>query len=236
MNSRPVKKVSAKRKAAKRNLPARQDGLETRQQLLQAAGEVFGEHGYANATSKEICERANANVAAVNYHFGGKDGLYAAVLEEAHARLISLDALAAAAHSPIDPRLKLKMFIGRIVGEISKRGAESWELRVLSREVLSQSTMMDRMVDNQIVPKSRLFRAVVGEIMQLPAEHPAVSRSIVNIMGPCVLLLIASRSVQKKALPYLDLNPETLTNHMVTFALAGLDAVARETKKSPGSG
>lgn len=231
-----MKKVSVKRKPAKRRPPARQDGLETRQQLLQAAGEVFAEHGYANATSKEICARANANVAAVNYHFGGKDGLYAAVLEDAHARLISLDALAAAAQSPIDPRVKLKMFIGRIVAEISKRGAESWELRVLSREVLSQSAMMDRMVDNQIVPKARLFRGIVADIMQLPADHPAVSRSIVNIMGPCLLLLISSRSIQKKALPYLDLNPETLANHMVAFALAGMDAVAHEATSASAAG
>jgi TetR/AcrR family transcriptional regulator, regulator of cefoperazone and chloramphenicol sensitivity len=231
-----MKKVEPKRKPARRRQPARQDGVETRQQLLQAAGEVFAEHGYANATSKEICARANANVAAVNYHFGGKDGLYAAVLEEAHARLISLDALAAAAQSPIDPRVKLKLFIGRIVGEISKRGAESWELRVLSREVLSQSAMMDRMVDNQIVPKSRLFRGIVADIMQLPVEHPAVSRSIVNIMGPCLLLLISSRSIQKKALPYLDLNPQTLANHMVAFSLAGMEAVAREAKSAEASG
>lgn len=227
-----MKKVSPKRKSTRRSPPARQDGMQTRQQLLQAAGEVFAERGYAHATSKEICERANANVAAVNYHFGGKDELYGAVLEEAHSRLISLEALAAAAQSQLDPRSKLRMFIGRIVAEICKRREDAWELRVLSREVLSHTPMMDRLVDNQIVPKSRFFRAVIAELMRLPPEHPAVSRSIVNIMGPCLLLLIASRNLQKKALPYLDLNPEALTNHMVAFALAGMDAVAREAKSA----
>src|SRR5690606_21217182 len=101
----------------------RQDGQATRQQLLEAAGQVFAEHGHAKATSKEICERARANIAAVNYHFGGKDGLYAAVLEEAHHRLISIETLTAAAQSELDARAKLKAFIGCIVGEIARRDA-----------------------------------------------------------------------------------------------------------------
>ena len=52
------------------------DGLETRRQLLYAASEVFAEKGFRGATIAEICQKAKANTAAANYHFGSKEALY----------------------------------------------------------------------------------------------------------------------------------------------------------------
>jgi AcrR family transcriptional regulator len=221
---------AARRSARKRALPARQDGLATRQQLLEAAGEVFAEHGYAKATSKEICARAEANVAAVNYHFGGKDELYAAVLEEAHARLVSIDTMAAAAQSPVDPRVKLRMLLTRIFSEVAKRDRTAWELRVLSRELLSQSPMMAPMINHQVAPKAKIMRTVLAEIMDLPPDHPTVSRTVLNVMGPVLLMLITSRTLQQKIAPNLDPDPAGLTEHMVTYAFAGMQAVARKAR------
>ena len=53
---------------------------QTRARLLDAAREVFSEHSFQGATVREICRRAEANVAAVNYHFGNKEGLLAEAL------------------------------------------------------------------------------------------------------------------------------------------------------------
>src|ERR1700682_3996592 len=54
----------------------------TREKLLEVAGKVFAERGYQAATIREICVRAGANVAAVNYHFGDKLGLYTEILQQ----------------------------------------------------------------------------------------------------------------------------------------------------------
>src|SRR5438477_9555252 len=55
--------------------------IATKKRLLEAAGEVFAEHGFRKATVREICKRARANVAAINYHFRDKESLYSAVLK-----------------------------------------------------------------------------------------------------------------------------------------------------------
>lgn len=201
--------------------------------MLEVAGEVFAKRGYAHATSKEICQRAGANVAAVNYHFGGKEALYTAVLIEAHRRLVTVEELAALAESKADAREKLGAFIGKILSELSgKNSKSSWQFRVLMREMLSPSPMIDRMVKSEAAPKAMIMRSVIAQIMQLPADHPAVVRSIINVVAPCVLLLIGHRGLAKKVLPDLEIDPEKLTEHMLTFALAGLEAVAKPARAS----
>ena len=54
--------------------------LETRMRLLDAAHDLFAEQGYAATSMREITTAAEANLAAVNYHFGSKEGLLLAVL------------------------------------------------------------------------------------------------------------------------------------------------------------
>ena len=48
----------------------------TKVRLLEAAGEEFAGNGFESARIRRICERAGANLAAVNYHFGDKSQLY----------------------------------------------------------------------------------------------------------------------------------------------------------------
>ena len=43
---------------------------------MEAAAREFAEKGYDDATVRDVCRRAKANVAAVNYHFGGKAALH----------------------------------------------------------------------------------------------------------------------------------------------------------------
>ncbi len=62
----------------------------TPERVLASACEVFAEKGFRDATVAEICERAQANIAAVNYHFGDKSSLYNSCWR--HAFKVALDA------------------------------------------------------------------------------------------------------------------------------------------------
>src|ERR1700694_5510718 len=69
-----------KSKAVRRNRESRASD-PTREKLLEVAEQVFADRGYQAVTIREICVQAGANVAAVNYHFGDKLGLYTEVLQ-----------------------------------------------------------------------------------------------------------------------------------------------------------
>ncbi len=204
----------------------------TREALIDAAGHVFAEKGFDRATGKEICARAGANVAAINYYFGGIEGLYAAVLRLAHGRVVSVDHLQAVVARAPDARGQLEAILGMLVRAITGPASTSWIFRVIGREVVAPSRVFSEMRDKEIFPKLRILRPMVAELMDLPQEHPAVARACVSIIGPCVLLLIGDRRFLKQAFPSFGFDdPEAVTQHLLAFALAGIAAVARSAHK-----
>jgi AcrR family transcriptional regulator len=215
--------------AAARAALAAEDRQSTREHLLETAGQVFAEKGFDGATGKEICKRAGANAAAVVYHFGGMDALYAAVLMEARNRLVSTELLAATVSGERDPKEKLKALMRLLVTKVVGPNSQSWAARVIGREILSPSTVATDLIEKQMQARSRIMRTLVSELTRLPVDHPAVAHGAISIIGPCLLLLIANRRRLERAFPALKLRDsvEELADHMTQFALGGLAAIAR---------
>lgn len=66
----------------------REAGERTRQRLIEAARELLAEHGEAGVSLRAITDAADANVASVSYHFGSKEALVRAAIEESIERLV----------------------------------------------------------------------------------------------------------------------------------------------------
>jgi AcrR family transcriptional regulator len=98
----------------------------TRQSIMKAAVKLFAEKGYEGASVRDIVAKAAVNQAAINYHFKGKDGLYAELLTIAFAKLTE--------QAGFDPQ-KLKS----LSREEALRGFVHQQLRpLLFRDELSQ--------------------------------------------------------------------------------------------------
>ena len=202
----------------------------TREHLLETAGQVFSEKGFAGATGKEICERSGANAAAVVYHFGGMDNLYSAVLQEARNRLAPSEALATAVAQQTDPKAKLAAFIGLFVRVLSGPVTSTWAVRLMSREMISPTAIFDEMRNKEMRARAAILQSIVCELTGLSDDHPAVTRSCINIMAPFGILLLISPQRMEKTFPILSFGPESvddLTRHMVQFALGGLAAIRK---------
>lgn len=206
----------------------RQDGETTRAHILETAGALFAELGYEATTAKQICLNAGCNLAAVNYHFGGRDGLYAEVLREAHNRFISLDLLSEVANSPLAARAKLGLIIDGMLEGLNSQG---WHLRVFMREIVAPSAMFDQVFNTRISPKLAIIRGLLSEITGIPPEDQALARCFLSTFAPCTMLLVANRHMVARVMADFwtaegELAFEDLKTHIKTFAFAGLAAVA----------
>lgn len=218
------------RKRPQRSRPQRgRTQRSTREHLLEVAGQVFAEKGFDRATGKEICRRAGENSAAINYHFGGIDPLYAEVVREAHSRLVTLDAISAAVASQADAETKLAAVIELFIRAVTGPASASWVIRVMGREFVSPSPILEDLRQKEILPKANILRTLMAELMDLESDHPAVSRACISVLSPCFMLLVADRRIVKRAFPSLAIgsdNAEELVEHFVRFAVAGIAAAA----------
>ncbi|WP_277757826.1 TetR/AcrR family transcriptional regulator [Pseudomonas sp. A34-9] len=199
----------------------------TRQHILETAGQLFADLGYANTTSKQVCENSNSNVASVNYHFENKEGLYRAVLLEAHERLLSIDILFSLSKSPASPEDKLRLIITVLIERV-RNHRDAWALKVLSRELLSPSSLLPSVLEQQAYPKAKVFRGILGQILGLPDDHPTTLHCALGVFAPCLFLLLAHEALSENVLPGLEMEPAVLIEHMMTYALAGLKAVSAQ--------
>lgn len=204
----------------------RQDGKATRAKIMEIAGRLFAERGYAGTASKEICEQAGTDLAAINYHFGSRDGLYAAVLAEGHKHFIDLETLKQLAESSLPAREKLEVFIDTLVANLSSD--KSGYIRVCAREILAPTQHFGTLINNEVMPKFKLVRGILGDITGLASDDPALVRCAVSIVAPCLMLMVVDRNINSPPQQLLNHSAADLASHLKRFSLAGLDAIAGE--------
>lgn len=201
--------------------------LETRRKLLDAAADVFADKGFANATVRQICEKAGANIAAVNYHFGDKGKLYAAVFE--HTRLKFDEVSPDAAQNPED---RLRMFIRQFLNQLLGPGHISCHARLVAQEMGEPTGMIDSFIDAEVRPRVEILQSIIRQLVgNLPPR--AIAKCSASVVAQ-MLHYHWGRPVLKKIGPIyasLDQNVEELVDHVTRFSLGGIRAIADRYQK-----
>jgi AcrR family transcriptional regulator len=198
---------------------------ETRRQLLEAAGEVFAGAGFRDATVREICRRAGANVAAVNYHFGDKETLYAEVLRQSQSRALEKypPLLGVAADAP--PEKKLRAFVQSLLLRIFDKGPTAWHGRIMLREMIEPTAALDSIVEERVRPMAGQLWQIVAEILGCPVADERVRLCGFSVVSQCVFYHhcrpIVSRLFPKQETPDAA-GIERLADHITKFSLAAM--------------
>ncbi len=198
----------------------------TRQRLLEAAGEVFAEKGFRDATIREICKRAGANIAAINYHFGGKERLYSDVLRFVDDAVHDRHPAAAPEVSRLTPEQRLEFFITHFMRKVFDSDRPAWHQRLMAREMVEPTFALDELIDRNIKPRSLILQAIIRELLGPGATDTQVQRCAASVVGQC-LFYWHCRPMIARLMPHLGYSPENLASiaaHITNFALAGIAA------------
>jgi AcrR family transcriptional regulator len=207
---RPARPPPAKRAAALA------DDASTRERILLAALEVFAEQGFDGARTRDIADRAAANLGLIKYYFDTKEKLWQAAVTRAFGELQSEIAEAAAAEPGGDERAQIERLLREFVAFVARRPAF---MRLMNDEGKRDGARMRWLADRHVAPIVAALRALV-ERAQSRGLLPHVAAESMHYIALGAAGLVFSQAPECLYLTGVDPTDES-------FAAAHADAVVR---------
>lgn len=199
---------------------------DTRRRVLEAAGLIFADKGFDATTVREICARAGANQAAVNYHFRDKESLYFEAVQHAHC--VGMEETMPSWSSETPPAVKLRQFIEGMLSHLLDPSRPDWHAQLMMRELSHPTDACVKLVDAYIRPKAELLGSILAEM--LPPGISEVDAHLVgfSVVGQCLFyrvhrpiarLLVGDAEFDTYDVP-------KLAEHITRFSLAAIEHLA----------
>lgn len=203
------------------------------ERLLDAAEELFCEHGYKGTSIRDIAASAGCNIASVNYYFGGKINLYIEVwrrhlIPMRDARIESVEKVMSQNQGRIELEDLLQSFAETFVGSMIDPDKASRLSRLMAREYIDRQLPTNIFIDEVMTPTMNAMREAL--IQTCPSlDESKVLMVIFSLVGQLVHLVHVRAMFEQDGdnlgLPVLDTS-ETV-EHIVKFSAAGIRAYSK---------
>lgn len=196
---------------------------QTRTRLIDAAGEMFAELGFHHATVRQICQRAGANIAAVNYHFRDKTGLYTEVVRQS-MQAARLDTVTAAFDLDAPPEVILRAVIKARLERLRSLDLSDWHFRIFAHELAQPTPAMNVVVNEAIRPLYSRMCNLLGSLLRLPPDAEKTRLCAHSIIGQ-ILFYAFARPVISRLAPEMKMTAtqiDLIADHITEFSLAYL--------------
>ncbi len=203
----------------------------TRARIIKASARIFAEHGYEGASIRSIVARADVNGAAINYHFGSKEGLYRAVLKLA-LHSLQADAAAAPVKANLSRDAALRAFVQRQLRPMLARDELSHYSRIFNWETVRPSPVFRKFVAEEAAPYIAEAAALVRRFLPPRASEKQAVLGALWLFGQCSIFV---RNREQLAHPPLGFKVDEafvrgLAEMVATWAAGGLLRGARPAK------
>lgn len=211
-----------------------------RARLLEAGLDEFGRHGFEAATTRRIAQRAAVNIALIPYYFGGKEGLYGAVVEhvighiESHVRP-TLKEINQRPDGDISTRraveLLLKLLAGIIDFMVGSEQAPRFA-RIILREQLYPSAAYNTIFSRMMAPVLQAIARLVSIAVGTPLTETVQLRAL-SLMGQIMAFRVARETVVRMLgmQGYTPAETEQIRHVILEQTEAMLNGLAEQEKR-----
>jgi len=190
------------------------DGDATRQRLVQVALDSFGRQGFEATSTRAICQQAQANISAILYHFGGKQGLYIAVAEYiadfmgSRIAPVRTQIEAALASGGVDPDGAISLVEIAIVRALTLLAEPQSEAiaRFIVREQQEPSEAFTLIYDRMMGVMLPLIRRLVAIATHDDPQRDVVGLRTFSILGQFLVFRVARAAVLRQ-MAWPDVGP-----------------------------
>ena len=170
-------------------------GEDTRQRLLEVALDIFGQHGFDGASTREIVQRAGANLTAIPYYFGSKEGLYVAAAEYMVTDCLRrmTPAMERTLREVQDPRLSHSELIHHLCDLLDDFAAvlmgpqmpDNWSV-LFAREQMQPTAAFDK-ISVAFQPFTSVLQEMVGRILGQSADDRDTRLRVLTLFGQVLI-------------------------------------------------
>lgn len=204
--------------------------IDTRQRLIEAASDIFIEQGYKAAKIRDIVKHARANLAAINYYFGGKEGLYTAVIQHTASLVYEEQSQSLVTHAKSSPEEQLKEYIRVFLKRLLDDTIQARWGKLIARETVEPTAAFDMVVEKYILPAHADLKKIIRAILGAGASEESVRHSAMSVVGLCLYYQTARRAVGRldPDFSFAPADVSRLAEHITAFSLAGLRDLAQK--------
>ena len=213
----------------------RSDALNTRLNLLEAASEIFGNKGFWSATHEEICSKANANTASINYHFGTKENLYIEAWKYSFEKSNERHPPGGGTlpDDPVEKRIQ-----GRILSILERIiDPETHDIDIMLKEMANPTGLLSEVIAGTTEPFDRELRSILKELIGDRATEQLIDFCFMSLLCLCFGTMLQHRSVSEDntrmpppSFMPADFGKEKLAGYIIRFAMAGIRSFSETSR------
>jgi AcrR family transcriptional regulator len=208
-------------------------GDPTRQRLLEAGLELFGKHGFDGVSTRALAAAARVNLAAIPYHFGGKEGVYLAVVDHLasavegplSAMVTEIEAALGRPRSRAETEALLARLIGTLARILLGGDQQALRIRFMMREQLQPTAAFERLYARFIEHVHRCVTRLVAVLLGTDPEAPATILRAHALFGQILGFAVAQATIRRRMGWKGDFTPaqiEEIAGIVVEMTLASL--------------